>query len=128
MSEPYFTTFGQLETGQKYRHYDNGDWFVRDGDRTNDWPDMQHQWVQALPLEEPKTLRERVDELPVNTLIKIGWRTPSGNVQGTLHLRTKDGLRYCGPARDNWEYQSLIQETGPNDSDFEIVAIPLENP
>jgi len=70
----------------------------------------------------PDDLLAAVKLLPVNTLVKIGWVPKPGRVQGSLYLRTRDGLRYVGPERDNWESTTLHQECQAKDSGYEIVT------
>lgn len=71
----------------------------------------------------PKTeLRVAIEALPVYTLVSIGRRMSSGRVQGSLHMRTRDGLRYVGRARDNWELVTLHQETSGSNDAYDIVT------
>lgn len=63
--------------------------------------DLGHA-VEAPP-DPPNPLRAAVEALPPFTVFRID--------HGSHYMRTHKGIRYVGPARDDWEAVTLRQET-----------------
>ena len=63
--------------------------------------------------------------LPVGATFVLGWQIDPDRVQGSLYLRTGDGIRYIGPRRDDNPSSELYQRTMGPDIGFEVQSLPV---
>ena len=69
-------------------------------------------------------MRAAIEALPVGTVVRLGHTFPeTGNFQGSQYLRTRHGLRYIGPGRDESDAITLHQQVERCD-DFRVDARP----
>jgi hypothetical protein len=69
-------------------------------------------------------MRAAIEALPVGTVVRLGHTFPeTGNFQGSQYLRTRHGLRYIGPGRDDSDAITLHQQVQMCD-DFRVDARP----
>ena len=69
-------------------------------------------------------MRAAIKALPVGTVVRLGHTFPeTGNFQGSQYLRTRHGLRYIGPGRDESDAITLHQQVEKCD-DFRVDARP----
>lgn len=69
-------------------------------------------------------MRAAIEALPVGTVVRLGHTFPeTGDFQGSQYLRTRHGLRYIGPGRDDTDAITLHQQVQMCD-DFRVDARP----
>ena len=78
-----------------------------------------------MSMMEGPALRAAIEALPVGTVVRLGHTFPeTGNFQGSQYLRTRSGLRYIGPGRDDHDATTLYQQIHMCD-DFRVDALPI---